>query len=719
LCGEVIEQQETLKALGHSQVIDPAVEPTCSKTGLTEGAHCSVCNEVIVAQNIVPSNKHNFATPIITPPTLEKDGQIEHICSLCGYSDVKPIKTSNFSIESSNRGKIGYTGAENESLVIPAVFEEDGKWYKVVGIKDGAFTNCENLTSVTIPDGVTSIGEYAFAVCNSLTSITIGNGVKHIGPYAFGGCSSLTSITIPDKVTYIGDAAFYGCSSLTSITIPDNVTYIRYGAFYGCSSLTSITIGNGVRSIGDEAFVECSSLTNITIPDSVTNIGNSAFSYCDGLVSITVSDGNVVYEAKGNCLIEKSSKTLIAGCKSSIIPTDGSVEIISVHAFYGCSSLTNIIIPDSVTNIGNSAFYGCSSLTNIIIPDSVTNIGNSAFYGCSSLTSITIGNGVTSIGTTAFSYCDGLVSITVSDGNAVYEAKGNSLIEKSSKTLIAGCKSSIIPADGSVEIIGQDAFMGCGSLTSITIPDRITCIDWKAFLDCSSLTSVYITDLAAWCNINFIDSTSNPLNYAHNLYLNGDLITELVIPDSVTSIDNNAFSGCTSLTSVTIPDSVRYIDMAAFSGCTSLTSVYITDLAAWCNINFGGYLSATSNPLYYAHNLYLNGNLITELVIPDSVKSIGEEAFASCTSLTSVTISDSVREIYSSAFEGCTSLTSVTIGDSVRRIYNSAFEGCTSLTSITFEGTVEQWKAIDFSSDWNHSVPATEVICSDGVVTLN
>ena len=291
------------------------------------------------------------------------------------------------------------------------------------------------------------------------------------------------------------------------------------------------------------------------------------------------------------------------------------VTKIANKAFNECKNLKKVTIPDSVTSIGNSAFYGCTSLTSITIPDSVTSIGGVAFSGCSSLTSVTIGKGVTSIGNFAFNSCSSLTSVTIGNG---------------------------------VTSIGYSAFSGCTSLTSVTIPDSVTSIGSQAFSGCKSLTSV-------------------------------------TIPDSVTSISEYAFSGCKSLTSVTIPDSVTSIGNFAFEGCTSLNAVYITDIAAWCNIKFN------NNPLSYTHNLYLNGELVTNLVIPDSVTSIGEYAFAGCSSLTSITIGNSVTSIGNYAFSGCTSLTSITIGNGVTSIGDWAFYNCYNIQTVFYKGGKEQW----------------------------
>ena len=277
------------------------------------------------------------------------------------------------------------------------------------------------------------------------------------------------------------------------VVIPKGVTSVGDEAFAFCRS-KSIVIPNSVTSIGDEAFYYCDNLTNIVIPDSVTSIGDRVFGKCDTLENITVKQGNPIYHSAGNCLIETKSKTLIVGCKNSVIPADGSVTRIGDDAFYGCDSLTSIVIPDGVTSIGDNAFEDCSSLTSIVIPDGVTRIGNDAFYWCSSLTSIVIPKSVISIGSAVFSHCRSLENITVEQGNPIYHSAGNCLIETKRKTLIAGCKNSVIPADGSVTSIDYCAFSWCDSLTNIVIPDGVTSIGDNAFEDCSSLESISIPD---------------------------------------------------------------------------------------------------------------------------------------------------------------------------------------------------------------------------------
>ena len=362
---------------------------------------------------------------------------------------------------------------------------------------------------------------------------SIRKGVRVIANYAFTGCHFLTSINIPDGVTSIGVGAFLWCRSLRNINIPYTVTSIGVRAFEHCS-LTSISIPPSVTTIEVWTFLACFSLRNINIPDTVTRIGYGAFERCLSLTSINIPP---------------------------------SVTTIEFWTFLGCRSLRDINIPDTVTSIEDYAFSECNSLKNINIPNGVTRIGDSAFYGCNSLISITIPSSVIAIGMNPFCGCH--ANLKNESKAFIYE---HNILFNRDKTVIISYRAKeanyVIP--DSVTGIGDGAFSGCDSLTSINIPDSVTSIGWWAFSGCDSLTSINI-------------------------------------PDSVTTIGNRAFSGCKSLKSINIPNNVTSIGYCAFEECDYLSPQVISDIIQ----RFGEYVFYEEDdwflrncPDYFIHRIH-------------------------------------------------------------------------------------------------------------------
>ena len=343
-----------------------------------------------------------------------------------------------------------------------------------------------------------------------IETIVISSGVTSIGASAFEWCQSLTNVMIPNSVTTIGWGAFTACKSLTNVTIPDGVTTIWVDAFLSCWNLRSVTIPDSVKTIGAGAFDGCNALTYVYYTGSSTQLQK---------ISIG-SDNTPLFNAifYVNCSSPVYSGSCGTGVNWSFDLTTGLL-VISGNGkmadyepgqapwyYYFSGEIISVYICTGVTRIGDFAFQWCESLENVTIPNSVTSIGHYAFAECISLESVTIPDGVTSIGFNPFLGCSFLNTIKVEVGNPVYQSKKNCLIATASKTLIAGCQSSVIPADGNVTSIGDYAFFGQTGLTSVTIPDSVTSIGYCAFYNCYNLTDVYYSGTESQWNKIDIDN---------------------------------------------------------------------------------------------------------------------------------------------------------------------------------------------------------------------
>ena len=420
-----------------------------------------------------------------------------------------------------------YKGPDSGEVVIPKTIE--GYEVKWIGYpwQDKVFQGYTGITSIVIPDSVTSIGSSAFSGCTSLAEIDIPDSVTEIGSHAFSGCTSLSKVKLSKNLTGINWGVFSDCTSLTEIDIPDSVTSIGESAFSGCTSLAEITIPDNLTIIEAGTFRDCTSLKEIVIPDSVTEIRSNwgydgydgAFSGCTSLSKVKLSNNLTIIEAGTfhDCTslkeivipdsVTEIGESAFSGCTSlAKVKLSNNLTIIEAETFSGCTSLAEIVIPDSVTEIrgmcysgydGNyygGAFSGCTSLAEITIPDSVTAIGGSAFSNCISLESITIGSGVERLDNEWIASCRRLESITVSPENKTYSSVDGVLFNKDKSELSAypiGNKRSSYTIPDGVEKIGKKAFYGCRYIESLTIPVNVIEIDDSAFENCYSLKNVY------------------------------------------------------------------------------------------------------------------------------------------------------------------------------------------------------------------------------------
>ena len=423
------------------------------------------------------------------------------------------------------RGSIKYSG----SVIIPETVKFAGENYRVTSIGDSAFYSCMELYSITIPKSISSIKRSAFATCINLSKVNI-SSIESWCNITF--TNNFANPLMWSKHLYLNG------SEVIDLVIPSPVDSIKWGAFWGCTGIKSVTIGN-----------------------SVTSINRHAFTYCSGIESIKVLSRNSIYDSRDNCnaIVETASNSLIIGSK-------------------------NTIIPNSVVSIGEESFEYCTELNEVHIPNSVKTIGDYAFSECYSLSNVFVGNSVSNIGVGVFDACESLSLIQVSDENLVFDSRENcnAIIETATNTLIAGCKSTIIP--NTIKAIGYAAFCDCYYLTSINIPNSVEVIGDYSFFYCIELTNIELP--------NSLKSIGECAFMCAGL-------TNLIIPDHVTSIGDDAFAGCSDLIRVSLGNSVSTIGERAFNSCHSLKVASIPNSIS--SIGYGAFSYCTSLDELYSY----------------------------------------------------------------------------------------------------------------------
>ena len=538
------------------------------------------------------------------------------------------------------------------------------------------------------------------------------------------------------------------------------------------AEITTLNIGEGITKLGDFSFYELTALTSVSLPRTLTSLGEQNLAKCSSLESITVNSENTVYDSRNDCnaIIQTTDNTLIRGCKNTVI--SDSVAAIGKSAFQDCTGLTSITIPESVTKMGEYAFAGCSNLTtvniksleswcnidynnasypfnyphdlyldgekltDIVIPNSVTELKDDVFEYCASIKSVTLPSGLTKIGKFAFHSCTELTSISVPNGVITIGYGAFRLCSKLAEVVLPDSLTSLgasafnfcsalerIDIPNGVKNIGEGTFYSCNNLKEVTIPASLTSVGRDAFNQ-TYVNKINIESLNSWLQMAY---DGGAISNSYDLYLNGELVTDLVVPDGVSEVNLLAFSGCKSIKSVVIPDSVTSIGANAFSWCYNLTSVEIpntvTSIGAWSfsrcenlkevtipasvtsigrdafydtsvnkiNIeNLDNWLHMTydGTTISNSYDLYLNGELVTDLVVPDGVSEVNLLAFSGCKSIKSVVIPDSVTSIGTNAFSRCCNLTSVEIPNTVTSIGAWSFSKCENLTQLSIPDSV-------------------------------
>ncbi len=591
----------------------------------------------------------------------------------------------------------------------------------VTKILNNAFEHTFSLADVTIPKSLTRVDSEAFQDCIGMENVYISDIAAWCGiTYGSGQSNPLTrakdlyignelagDIVIPEGVESIADYAFSG-TSITSVTFPKSLKKLGKSAFSSCYNLKNIVIPEGITTIPANAFQYCQ-FEGVTIPDSVTQIERNAFYSCkidDVSYCGTAEEWSKINIASGNDVLTKSlryeTKDIVTenGIKyrvsvnneaevmaytgedtAVVIPAfvDGyPVKVIKAKAFYDNDIIESLVISEGIEHIEEMAFASCSNLKGVSVPEGVVSIGKSAFHNCSLLAEISIPESVNSIGPSAFNGTEYYIDKTNWTDGVLYI--DGVLIKAERET------EGIYEIKQGTRLIADEAFTGAW-IEGVKIPSSITHIGTDVFLNCETLDSVYISDITAWCNTEFGSLKGNPLYFADELYINDELVSDLVIPEDVSFVPAYAFS-CTNITSVTIPASVTQMEMYAFYGCKNLkviTTAYMQDDLLGDVFSSCGKISTViiaDGVTSIGDSAFNYSTKLTSVIIPDSVVSIGEDAFAGCSALASIDIPDGVTHLGEGAFSGCSELTSIEIPDGITAIGDYTFSGCTGLTSI-------------------------------------
>lgn len=499
---------------------------------------------------------------------------------------------------------------------------------------------------VVIPKEIKIIGKSAFENNSTVETIEFAKGsqVDTIARYAFKDCVSLKSITIPNTVVSIGYGAFQDCSKLADIRIPESVETIDANAFKGCLALTDVELNDGLLEIGDYAFAS-TPITYIFFPSTLEKIGNGVFSNCSKLEELDVADDNEKFNVKNNILYTTAS--------------DGTKEIILVLK----TSATSLTIADNVSKIYSNAFFSAESLRELVIPTSVKEIENEALAGCTNLEKITvpfIGTSINSLA--AFGSIFGTKSMA--NLKEVVVLQGETVVEKAFKDF-SNIVTITLPQN--VSSIGNEAFSGCSSLTTINnIPTNLTKINKNSFANCAKLDM--------------------------------NIITSLLSSSTLTIIEDGAFQGCTTIKSLVIPENIKHIGLGAFEGCTSITDVTVPF------IGMGYQLNLKTNELTDEFDMTSTFGYIF------GATSASENKGKLPRNLTSVKLTSSTRDVQENAFFECDRIRKIELGNGIKNINNSAFKGCTMLSSLVLPTTLEsigEYALLDCINIVNISLPTT------------
>ena len=601
------------------------------------------------------------------------------------------------------------------------------------------------VTSVTIPNIITEIGNYTFCGFSDLTNLNLSSSLTSIGCSAFDGCSSLKTITIPNSVLFIAENAFRNCGNLNSISLPSGHLDIRKGAFLGCNNLLNVSLSSSLvakdytlgeslvdifgaqveeyimpsdyERIGKYVFSNSSNLKLISLNrNKISSIGEGAFYGCSKLESLDIKNN-----------VQKIEKNIVSGCTKLRKVSLHKVGTINNSAFSGCINLEDIEINDTINYVEKESFKGCVNLKKVIalnlsawcviefedmtsnplniahhiykksseeiieliIPEGVTDLKKYVFYGSTEINSVNIPSSVKSINNNAFSGCTNLKELYLNS---------NEIAKLDDTNIFYNVPFTKVTFGNNVTIIGQ-LFWNHQTLKEITVPNSVGGISWNNFGSCPNIETANLNCAVIY---GFEDKKSlKYLNLGDNVEeigndaFKGTSIQFIIIPKKVVKIGYNAFEKCTVLTDVTFAGCSPYIGSDAFNGCNKLSSLYIYNIGAWCKTSFS---NVNSNPLSISHHIYDDNKIeIKNIVLPEGVENINKYAFYGGNALTSIKMPNTMKHIGDEAFKGCSSLASINIPNSLTDIGKDAFDGCNSMDKVIISD-LAAWCGITFAN---------------------
>lgn len=693
------------------------VDPTCESEGFTL-LTCSGCSET-EKTNIKEKLGHNMKIKVVYP-SRENGGYTVHTCSRCDYNYTEnytdPVDFSTGLAYKMYSGKyyvVGIGSCKDKDIVIPSVSEQG---YEVYGIKSNAFRQ-SFIASVQIEDGVKLIEKEAFSGCKGLKSISYPDKADINTPqFSYITNTNLESIVMPVKTNFteyfyngtipqalkditvsgaMCENAFSMCLDIKSVTISENITKIPDGAFYCCSSLETVVLHNGITEIGNAAFSVCTSILSFDIPSSVTKIGRFAFS-ASGICEITLPQ---------NVIFTEEDEGIFRYCLDlTKVNFECDPEVIPPFMFEGCEFLSDIVIPEGVKKIGNGAFKNCKCIFSFSIPSSVESIGGEAFYA-SGIKNAVLTESLREMGSKAFYSCVHMNEIDLS----------RTSLTSLKEMTFAYCNAKSIKLPENLIFIGEKAFFYFEISEAFTLPNTVTHIGKSAFshayikeLSCPG--AVIIEDFAfEFSSIEKV-SLKNGSVIGDSAFWGCQMLSQVILPDDIKEIKNSAFMGCTALEEISLPQSIEIIADGAFRECTALKNIVIPENLkklgnnAFClctslesvtfegaqaeigEFAFGG-CTALKNAVLPSLLLEIPDGCFSEcaiasIEIPETVTSIGFEAFHRCNQLKTVKIPTAVMYLKGKAFFGCTSLESADLSNASVTISESCFENCEALSKL-------------------------------------